>query len=199
MDQTAAALYQRHQELEVRLRLVEAEALDLEGKRGQAVLDGGEALAQLHQRVAEVERERADVAAALATLGPQLDAARERERQQAHDELRATGVALCQQRLQATADVDRALQALEAHVARWRGLGETLHPLSHRLGLGDGIAERTALVDDGEAVQRALWAVAPTVAGLLGLRPNEARRPLSQADGAGRLALRLQQRPRRAA
>jgi hypothetical protein len=106
---------------------------------------------------------------------------------------------LCGQRLEVAGSLDRLLQALEAHVACWRGLGDTLHPLSHRLGLGDGIAERTALVDDGEAVQRALWAVAPTVAGLLGLRPNEARRPLSQADGAGRLALRLQQRPRRAA
>src|SRR3954465_4109793 len=100
-EATAAEFYRRHQDLQLQLRLLEAEAADLDGKRGQAVLDGGDTLARLHQRVAEIERERGDVAAALATLGPQLDAARERERQAAHDELRETGVQLCQQRLQA--------------------------------------------------------------------------------------------------
>ena len=197
---TSAALYQRHQDLQLQLRLLEAEAADLEGKRGQAVLDGGDALAQLHQRVAEIERERADVAAALATLGPQLDAARERERQAAHDELRETGVQLCQQRLQAAAGIDHALQALEASAARWRGLGEALHPIRNELGVPDGaIAMGTSGLEDGEAMSRALQAMAPAVARLLGLRLDEARRPLVHADGAGRLAVRLQQRPRRVA
>jgi hypothetical protein len=118
MDQTAAALYQRHQDLQLRLRLLEAEALDLDGKRGAAVLEGGDTLAQLHQRVAEVERERADVAAAIATLGPQLDAAQEREREQAREELRAAGVELCRQRLEAAGDVDRALMRHRQLVGR---------------------------------------------------------------------------------
>jgi hypothetical protein len=196
----AAALYQRLEGLQLQLRLVEAEAVDLEGKRGQAVLDGGDALAQLHQRVAEVERERADVAAALATLGPQLDAARKRELEQAHDELRETGVALCQQRIEAAADVDRALMALQAATVRWRGLGDALHPIRNELGVPDGaIAMGTSGLEDGEAMSRALQAMAPAVARLLGLCLDEARRPLVHADGAGRLAVRLQQRPRRVA
>jgi hypothetical protein len=198
-DPTAAELYQRHQELQVRLRLLEAEAVELEARRGQAVLDGGDALAQLHQRVAEVERERADVTAALATLGPQLDAAWERERQQAREEQRAIGLGLCQQRLEAAGDVDRALMALQAAATRWRGLGDALAPIRHELGLPDGmIAMGTSPLEDSEAMSRALQAVAPTVANLLGLRLDEARRPLVHADGAGRLALRLQMRPRAA-
>jgi hypothetical protein len=200
MDQTAAALYQRHQDLQLRLRLLEAEALDLDGKRGAAVLEGGDTLAQLHQRVAEVERDRADVAAGLGTLGPQLDAARDREQQQARDELRETGAQLCQQRLQAAADVDRALMALQAVTVRWRGLGDALGPICNELGVPDGaIAMGTGGLEDGEAMSRALQAMAPAVARLLGLRLDEARRPLVHADGAGRLAVRLQQRPRRAA
>jgi hypothetical protein len=197
MDQTAAALYQRHQDLQLRLRLLEAEALDLDGKRGAAVLEGGDTLAQLHQRAAEIEREQGDAKAALATLGPQLDAAREREQQQAHDELRETGAQLCQQRLQAAADVDRALMALQAAAVRWRGLGDALGPIRHELGVPDGaIAMGTSGLEDGEAMSRALQAMAPAVARLLGLRLDEARRPLVHADGAGRLAVRLQQRPR---
>ena len=200
MDKTAAALYQRHQDLQLRLRLLEAEALDLDGKRGAAVLEGGDTLAQLHQRVAEVERDRADVAAGIAALDPLLAAARERERQAAHEELRATVVGLCGQRLEAAGSLDRLLQALEAHVACWRGLGDTLHPLSHRLGLSDGIGMQTTAMDDGATLAEALWAVAPTAAGLLlGVRPNGAR-PLAAGDGALRLAVRVQQdQPRRAA
>jgi hypothetical protein len=197
---SAAEFYRRHQELELRARLLAAEAADLEARRGQAVLEGGDTLAQLHQRAAEIEREQGDAKAALATLGPQLDAAREREQQQAHDELRETGAQLCQQRLQAAADVDRALMALQAAAVRWRGLGDALHPIRHELGVPDGaIAMGTSSLEDGEAMSRALQAMAPAVARLLGLRLDEARRPLVHADGAGRLAVRLQQRPRRAA
>ena len=199
-EPTATELYQRHQGLQQRLRLLEAEAVDLDGKRGQAVLDGGDALAQLHQRADEIEVERRDLTAGIATLDPQLDAARERERQQAHDELRETGVQLCQQRLQAASDVDRALMALQAATVRWRGLGDALGPIRHELGVPDGaIAMGTSGLEDGEAMSRALQAMAPAVARLLGLRLDEARRPLVHADGAGRLAVRLQQRPRRAA
>jgi hypothetical protein len=196
-EPTAAELHQRLEALQLQLRLLEAEASQLDGKRGAAVLEGGNTLAQLHQRVAEVERDQRDLTAGLATLGPQLDAARERERQQAHDELRETGAQLCQQRLQAAADVDRALMALQAAAVRWRGLGDALGPIRNELGVPDGaIAMGTSALEDGEAMSRALQAMAPAVARLLGLRLDEARRPLVHADGAGRLAVRLQQRPR---
>jgi hypothetical protein len=98
---SAAALYQRHQALRQRLHA-------LEGERGQAVLQGDAALARLHQRAAEVERDQRDLTAGIAALDPLLDAARDREQQQARDELRETGLQLCQQRLQAAGDVDRA-------------------------------------------------------------------------------------------
>jgi hypothetical protein len=81
---------------------------------------------------------------------------------------------------------------------RWRGLGDALHPLRHEFGLLDALGMGTTLADDGEALARALWALAPTLAEATGFRPNDARRPLVQADGAGRLAQRLQQ-PQRAA
>jgi hypothetical protein len=193
---SSSALHQRQRDLEVRLRLLEAEAVDLEARRGQAVLAGGEPLAQLHQRVAEVEVEQADVAAAVGALEAPLARARERERQQ--ETLRQAAVGLCRERLEAAAGIDHVLQVFEAHVVRWRSLGDALHPLRHEFGLLDALGMGTTLADDGEALARALWALAPTLAEATGFRPNDARRPLVQADGAGRLAQRLQQ-PQRAA
>jgi hypothetical protein len=181
MAETASELYQRQQELQVRLRLLEAEAVDLEGKRGQAVLDGGDALARLHQRVAEVERERADVTAAIATLGPQLEAAQARELEQAREEQRATVLGLSRQRVELAAGIDRVLAALEAHVVAWRGLG-------------DAIAMQTTPFDDGANLAAALWAAAPATASLL-LGPQRGGAcPLAVGDGAVRLAQRVQQR-----
>ena len=194
-----AALHQRRRDLEVRLRLLEAEAVDLEARRGQAVLRGGEPLAQLHQRVAEVEVEQADVAAAVGALEAPLARARERERQQEQETLRQAAVGLCRERLEAAVGIDHVLQVLEARAVHWRGLGDALHPLRHQLGVPDGaVAMGTSPLEDSESMSRALQAVAPTVTRLLGLRPDDGRRPLVQADGAGRLAQRLQQ-PQRAA
>jgi hypothetical protein len=198
-EATSSALYQRHQDLQQRQRLLEAEAVELDGRRGQAVLEGDEALAKLHARVAEIEREKGDLTAGLARLDGLLDAARERERQEAERELRVTVVDLCRQRLEVAGSLDRLLQALEAHVLHWRGLGDTLHPLSHRLGLSDGIGMGTGDVADGVTLADALWAVAPSAAALLlGARPAVAR-PLAAGDGALRLGLRVQQDPPRRA
>ena len=61
VEATSSELHQQHKSLEVRLRLLEAEAVDLEARRGQAVLAGGKALAQLHQRAAETEAEIAQL------------------------------------------------------------------------------------------------------------------------------------------
>ncbi len=192
---SSSALHQRQRDLEVRLRLLEAEAVDLEARRGQAVLAGGEALAQLHQRVAEVEVEQADVAAGIAALEAPLARAREREQQERQQALRDAATALCQQRLQAAGAVDRALQLLAREVGRWQGLAGRLQPIQHQLAMGEDLTIATGTLVDAESLRRAFWAAAPAVATLLGLEPEgSGSQPLAATDGAGRVATRLQQR-----
>ena len=130
---TSAALHRRQRDLEVRLRLLEAEAIDLAARRGQAVLAGGEPLAQLHQRVAEVEVEQADVAAAIVALEAPLARAREGEGQERQEQLRDAGLALCRLRIEAAAEIDHILRALEARARRWRDLADRLQPIQHQL------------------------------------------------------------------
>jgi hypothetical protein len=187
VEATSSELHQQHKSLEVRLRLLEAEAVDLEARRGQAVLRGGEALAQLHQRVAEVEVEQADVAAAAGALAAPLARAREREGQQA---LQDAARSLCQQRLQAAGAVDRALQLLAREVGRWQGLAKHLAPVTYELGLGDGLRIATSTPADAEALRAALWMHAPDMAALLDLKPVEGR-PLTTTDGANAVHQRL--------
>jgi hypothetical protein len=190
--------------LDEKVAAVEAELVEILAGAADAAFAAvagaaARARAALREREAGLRSRLADLGLAKGKAEEKLEAARERERQAAHDELRETGVQLCRQRIEAAAHVDRALMALEASAARWRGLGDALHPVRYELGVPDGIALGTDLMDDAESMLRAIWAMAPGTAGLLGLRPNDARRPLVHADGAGRLAVRLQQRPRRAA
>jgi hypothetical protein len=190
VEATSSELHQQHKSLEVRLRLLEAEAVDLEARRGQAVLAGGEPLAQLHQRVAEVEVEQADVAAALAALEAPLARAREHEGQERQQALRQAARSLCEQRLQAASAVDRALQLLAREVGRWQGLARHLAPVTYELGLGDGLRIATSTPADAEALRAALWMHAPDTAALLGLKPVEGR-PLTTTDGANAVHQRL--------
>jgi hypothetical protein len=159
------------------------------------VLDGGEPLAQLHQRVAEVEVEQAAVAAAVAALAAPLARVRECEGQERREHLRDAGLALCQQRLEVAGEIDHLLRALEARTRRWRDLAERLQPIQHQLAMGEGLVIATGTLVDAESLRRAFWAAAPAVAALLGLEPEGSEsQPLAATDGAGRVATRLQQR-----
>jgi hypothetical protein len=196
MQQTSEQLQDRQAALQGRASALEAARLEAE--RGAAVLAGGEALAQLHQRADAIERERRDLAAGISALEPQLAEARERERerQQEREQLRQQGMVLCRQRVETAATIDQTLHA----VGRWLALASALVPVGHALNLGDGLQGATSALIDRDNVQRAFWAAAPGLAGLLGLNPaGVARRPLALTDGAQQVAQRLQHPPRRAA